>query len=792
MAEERKIDVAKAEGLSEKTYSYWAMVWRRFRRHRIAVIALGTLIFIFLFSFLGGLVWHVAPDDTVPYYEVFRDVVRRTETIPYFDKLNQQKVEPEYLMLDKELQNLIFSYNDVYDKLYAGELTMGYLFDKFKSYTDAAQRVAKDWQQIVAEGSKYEQEYFPYQRVIAAANAEINKYQNVVNAWEEISQYVTSEDRDPDTQKKVVNALNVVNSSLKTSVTLYPEKIQVPDEFQDEIDRLSKDAAPYRDLAEQLDQDLQVYSDYMEKVSLYEEAKSNLEAYEKRNFDEELQQLEQKKQMLLKIRSSLRDILSSVTPDDVLEKMPKKIVEIAGPDAEELGQQLAQVACNTMGSCEDPYKELYKVLSDMIEQVDKQISQVKADRKDYYATKKDIAYYERVLKKYEQIDPYGKLLADAKAIFIDKDLPGFVDTELVPTWQQLTVQAEQHLDRLKEPFAKLVDKFLPQLEEEWKDYPDFVEKLRSSLAGVEDPYFRYTTLKSIVVAQRAEFERIAQDYGKFYYGYPMAWMNVGGVKADKTRVSLLNLVKFPHLPPFSEGHPLGTDDKGRDVLARLIFGGQVSLLVGLLAMIVSVAVGAVVGLTAGYYGGWWDSLSMRFVDIMMNIPALPLLLALSQALRKFSNFFSETLHMGAVGGALPIALVLAIWSWMGLARIVRGQVLSVREMQYVEAAKAIGSPASRIIFKHILPNVSAAIIVAATLRVGTAILSEASLSFLGFGVQPPATSWGQMLQNATQIFNIPGYMYLIILPGTLLFVTVLAFNFLGDGLRDALDPRMKL
>ncbi len=148
--------------------------------------------------------------------------------------------------------------------------------------------------------------------------------------------------------------------------------------------------------------------------------------------------------------------------------------------------------------------------------------------------------------------------------------------------------------------------------------------------------------------------------------------------------------------------------------------------------------------------------------------------------------------MGAVGGALPIALVLAIWSWMGLARIVRGQVLSVREMQYVEAAKAIGSPASRIIFKHILPNVSAAIIVAATLRVGTAILSEASLSFLGFGVQPPATSWGQMLQNATQIFNIPGYMYLIILPGTLLFVTVLAFNFLGDGLRDALDPRMKL
>ncbi len=640
MAEERKIDIAKAEGLSEKTYSYWAMVWRRFRRHRIAVVALGTLIFIFLFSFLGGLVWHVAPDDTVPYYEVFRDVVRRTEAISYFDKLNQQKVEPEYMMLDKELQNLVFSYSDVYDKLYSGELTMGYLFDKFRSYTEAAERVAGDWQRIVAEGSKYEQEYFPYQRVIAAANAEINKYQNVVTAWEGISQYVKSEERGMDAQKKVVNALNVVNTSLKTSVTLYPEKIQVPEEFQDEIDKLSKDAAPYRDLAEQLDQDLQVYADYMEKVSLYEEAKSNLEAYEKRNFDEEIQQLEQKKQMLLKIKSSLKEILSSITPDNVLEEMPKKIVEVAGPDAEELGQQLAQVACNTMGSCEDPYRELNKVISEMIEQVDKHISQVKADRKDYYATKKDIAYYEKVLKKYEEIDPYGKLLADAKAIFIDNNLPGFVDTELVPTWQQLTEQAEQHLDKLKEPFAKLVDKFLPQLKEEWKDYPDFVEKIDSSLASVDDPYFRYTTLKSVVVAQRAEFERIAQDYGKFYYGYPMAWMNVGGVKADKERVALLNLVKFPHLPPFSQGHPLGTDDKGRDVLARLIFGGQVSLLVGLLAMIVSVAVGAVVGLTAGYYGGWWDSLSMRFVDIMMNIPALPLLLALSQALRKFSNFFS--------------------------------------------------------------------------------------------------------------------------------------------------------
>jgi len=246
------------------------------------------------------------------------------------------------------------------------------------------------------------------------------------------------------------------------------------------------------------------------------------------------------------------------------------------------------------------------------------------------------------------------------------------------------------------------------------------------------------------------------------------------------------------LPMFSKGHPLGTDDKGRDVLARLIFGGQVSLLVGILAVVISITVGTVIGITSGFYGGWWDNLAMRFVDIMMNIPSLPLLLALSQALRKFSSFFSETLHMGAIGGAMPIALVLAIWSWMGLARLVRGQVLSIKEQQYVEAARAIGTPNSRIMFKHILPNVSAAIIVAATLRVGGAMLSEASLSFLGFGVQPPATSWGQMLQNATQIFQIPGYMYLIILPGTLLFLTVLSFNFLGDGLRDALDPRMKL
>ena len=227
-------------------------------------------------------------------------------------------------------------------------------------------------------------------------------------------------------------------------------------------------------------------------------------------------------------------------------------------------------------------------------------------------------------------------------------------------------------------------------------------------------------------------------------------------------------------------HPLGTDDLGRDLLTRIMYGGRISLSIGILAMALAVLIGTAVGAAAGYYGGAIDNGLMRFTDLMLSIPALFLLIILTLLLRSFPVPFLR-------GGVLAIVLAIALLSWMTVARLVRASFLSLKEQVFVEAAKALGAGHGRIMVRHILPNAASPIIVAATLRVANSIITESGLSFLGFGVQPPTPTWGNMLRNAQdQMITAP---WTAIFPGLFIFVTVIAINYVGDGLRDALDPR---
>ena len=235
----------------------------------------------------------------------------------------------------------------------------------------------------------------------------------------------------------------------------------------------------------------------------------------------------------------------------------------------------------------------------------------------------------------------------------------------------------------------------------------------------------------------------------------------------------------------SSDHIFGTDVIGRDIYARTIYGGQISLLIGVCAALVEVILGAVIGALAAYYGGWVDSMLMRFTEAMLNIPSLFLLII-------GAHFFSgglPTFHIFGrelTGNVIMIILIIGATSWMYLARIVRANVLSLRERDYVSASRALGASDGRIIFLHLLPNTIAPLIVSATLGVANAILSEAYVSFLGLGVQGATATWGNMLDGAYQYLETAPWLWFF--PGTLILLTVLGINFVGDGLRDALDP----
>lgn len=224
----------------------------------------------------------------------------------------------------------------------------------------------------------------------------------------------------------------------------------------------------------------------------------------------------------------------------------------------------------------------------------------------------------------------------------------------------------------------------------------------------------------------------------------------------------------------SRAHLLGTDELGRDVLTRLLWGGRISLSVGMAAMLVALIIGTTFGALAGYYGGVLDNILMRFTDLVLAFPALFLFIVLSA-------FFNTKL--------IHLILIIGGMSWMDVARLVRSSFLTLKQLEFTQAAEAMGARDQRIILKHLLPNALAPLIVATTLGIASAILYESALSYLGLGVQPPWPSWGNMLSNSqSYVWLAP---FLTIYPGLSIFITVLCFNLLGDGLRDALDPRMK-
>ncbi len=226
-------------------------------------------------------------------------------------------------------------------------------------------------------------------------------------------------------------------------------------------------------------------------------------------------------------------------------------------------------------------------------------------------------------------------------------------------------------------------------------------------------------------------------------------------------------------PPSAE-HWLGTDKVGRDIYTRLIYGGRVSIMVGLISMIISVSIGTVMGLLAGYFGGLVDTIIARLIDIFRSIPFLIIAITIASIWGP---------------GLYRLMVIIGVLSWTGVARLVRGKVFSLREREFIQAARASGGNDLWIMFKHLLPNSMAPIIVNATLRVAYSIISEAGLTFLGLGVQPPTASWGSMLKSAQSIHVLGSMPWYWIPPGVMVLITVMGINFVGDGLRDSLDPR---
>ena len=238
------------------------------------------------------------------------------------------------------------------------------------------------------------------------------------------------------------------------------------------------------------------------------------------------------------------------------------------------------------------------------------------------------------------------------------------------------------------------------------------------------------------------------------------------------------------LEPPSLKHPFGTDQLGRDMLTRCLYGGRVSLTVGFLVVVITLVIGIPVGAISGFFGGWIDNVLMRITDAALSLPALMVLILLSAILREVDLPIVER------NNVLTIAGVIGILSWMTVARLVRASFLTIREQEFVVAAHCIGTSNLRVMSRHILPNAVGPIIVEATLEMGYAIMEEAGLSFLGFGIQPPTPSWGNLLNSAWE--HMIKHPWLAIFPGLMIFLTIISINYIGDGLRDAFDPHKVL
>ncbi|NMM62891.1 ABC transporter permease [Clostridium sp. P21] len=247
------------------------------------------------------------------------------------------------------------------------------------------------------------------------------------------------------------------------------------------------------------------------------------------------------------------------------------------------------------------------------------------------------------------------------------------------------------------------------------------------------------------------------------------------------KMDTLDLVNISAAP--SIHHWLGTDEVGRDSFARLMYAGRISLAVGFFAVIVEIVLGSILGAIAGFYGGLIDSIIMRIVDIFLCIPFLPILMALGALM--------SDLKVRPENKMFVVMFIIGALSWPGLCRLVRAQILSLREQEFMQAAEALGLKDSRKILRHLLPNTLASIIVTATLGIGGAILTESTLSFLGLGVTPPTPSWGTLIQSVQNMYVLQYQPWNWIPPGVCILLTVVAINLLGDGLRDAIDPKLK-
>jgi peptide/nickel transport system permease protein len=274
-------------------------------------------------------------------------------------------------------------------------------------------------------------------------------------------------------------------------------------------------------------------------------------------------------------------------------------------------------------------------------------------------------------------------------------------------------------------------------------------------------------------------------WGVIVFALLLAFIVIGSILVGEKQANEVDLQA--RLSPPSQTHWMGTDSTGRDIFARMIHGGQISLIVGFLAVLFSVSLGTIIGGFAAYYGGWVDILLMRFTEAMLSIPSLFLLIVLGKYLGK--DVQTITIFGRSFSGSVGIVIVvIGVTSWMYLARIVRANVLSLRELDYISASRSLGASDMRIFFRHLVPNTMGAIIVSSTLGLAGAILNEAYVSFLGLGVQPPTASWGNMLTSA-QSFIQRGAWWMWVFPSLFIIITILCINLIGDGLRDAFDPR---
>lgn len=273
--------------------------------------------------------------------------------------------------------------------------------------------------------------------------------------------------------------------------------------------------------------------------------------------------------------------------------------------------------------------------------------------------------------------------------------------------------------------------------------------------------------------------------GSVGIGLMVLFVLIGSIVVPETGANNIDL--YARLATASSTHWFGTDSTGRDIFNRIIYGGQISLIIGFLAVFLEVSLGTLLGGIAAYFGGWVDSVIMRFTEAMLTIPTLFLLIVLAKFLGQSIPTFT-VFNRTFSGSVAIVILVIGGTSWMYLARIVRANVLSLRELDYISASKALGASHSRIFFSHLIPNSLGVIIVSATLGLANAILTEAYVSFLGLGVQAPTATWGNMLDEA-QNYMQQGAWWMWVFPSLFIVFTILCINLMGDGLRDAFDPR---